>query len=408
MGVDIRQVKTDEELEAFVRTDLRSFGADYRDDSIDRARQFLELDRTRAAFDDADGAIVGCSASLSWEVTVPGGASLPSAAVTWVSVRGTHRRQGLLRSMMAALLDDAVARGEPLAMLYASESVIYGRFGYGPATFGASYEIERPHASLVRTAPVPGRLALLERADMEPIARAVFEEARPLHVGEVSRSDAWWRRRFDDPAEDREGGSNLFYVAHEQSPGVWDGYAMYRMHEKWDASPDYTLTIVDLVALSDDTRAALIAYLLDVDLVGRVRYAHAPVDDPVAWSLADPRRLRTTAVADMLWVRVLDVARALSARTYAVDGRLVLDVRDEFRPDAGGTFVVEDGTCRRVDDAEPDLVLGASELGSLYLGGVGVAPLVAAHRIAVRNPAVVPLATSMFRTDPAPHCHTDF
>jgi predicted acetyltransferase len=408
VGVDIRQVKTDEELEAFVRTDLRSFGASFSDDSVARARRFLELDRTRAAFDE-DGAVVGCSAALSWEVTVPGGASLPSAAVTWVSVRGTHRRQGLLRSMMAALLDDAVARNEPLAMLFASESVIYGRFGYGTATFGSSFEIERPHATLVRgAAPAPGRLVLLERAEIEPIARAVFDEHRRQRVGEVSRSEAWWQSRFEDRPDERGGASNLFYVAHERSPGVWDGYAMYRMHEKWDGAPDYTLDVVELVALEDDARAALVAYLLDVDLVGRIRYGHAPVDDPLRWSLADPRRLRTTSTTDMLWLRVLDVTRALSARTYAVDDRLVLEVHDAFRPDAGGRFVLEDGVCSRTDTAEPDLVLGASELGSLYLGGAGVAPLVAAGLVRVREPSVVARATAMFRTDPAPHCHTDF
>ena len=133
MGVDIRAVKTDEELEAFVRTDVRSFGLSWRDDAVDRARRSLELDRTRAAFDTDDGTVVGCSAQLTWQVTVPGGASVPSAAVTWVSVRGTHRRRGVLTSMIGALCDDAVQRGEPLAILFASESVIYGRFGYGAA-----------------------------------------------------------------------------------------------------------------------------------------------------------------------------------------------------------------------------------------------------------------------------------
>ena len=414
MGIDIRPVKTDDELEAFVRTDLRAFGASWRDDSLERARRSLELDRTRAAFDTDDGAVVGCSAALSWQVTVPGGASLPSAAVTWVSVRGTHRRRGLLTSMMNALFDDAVGRDEPLAMLYASEAVIYGRFGYGAATFGSSFEIERAHAALATgvDSRAPGRLVLLERAEIEPIARAVFDEHRRVAVGEVSRSDAWWTNRFEDREDDRGGGSNLFYVAHERSPGEWDGYATYRLHEKWDGAPDYTCEVVELVALADDTRRALLAVLLDIDLVGRVRFGHAPVDDPLRWSLADPRRVRTTGTVDMLWVRVLDVPRALAARSYAIEGRLALEVTDPFRPDCGGRFVVDGGpdgaSCVRDDAVEPDLSLTASDLGALYLGGVGVAPLVASGRVAARHASAVRLASAMLRTDPAPHCHTDF
>jgi predicted acetyltransferase len=155
VGIDIRPVKTDDELEGFVRSASRAFGNDFRDDSVERANRFLELDRTRAVFDD--GEVVAGSGALSWKVTVPGGASVPAAAVTWVTVRGTHRRQGLLRAMMGSLLDDAVDRGEPLAMLHASESVIYGRFGYGAATWGDSLEIDRVHARLAADCTAPGQ-----------------------------------------------------------------------------------------------------------------------------------------------------------------------------------------------------------------------------------------------------------
>jgi predicted acetyltransferase len=317
--------------------------------------------------------------------------------------------------MMSSLLDDAVDRGEPLAMLYASESVIYGRFGYGTATWAASMEIDRSHAALVGDLSAPGRLALLECADAEPVCRAVFDEYRASTVGEVTRSDAWWDDRFADRDWQRDGASNVFYVALERSPGVWDGYAMYRVHEKWDGHLMSTLDVVELVALSDDTRRLLLAFVLDVDLVSRVRFPGAPVDEPLRWSLADPRRLRTVAVHDAIWVRVLDVERALSSRTYGVDGRLVLRVDDAFRPAAGGVFELDGGpsgaTCRRIaDDArvDPDVVLPASALGSLSLGGVSAGPLIAAGRVDVRDDATAALVTSMFRTDRAPFSFTDF
>jgi predicted acetyltransferase len=190
---------------------------------------------------------------------------------------------------------------------------------------------------------------------------------------------------------------------------------MYRVHESWDGHPMNTLDVVELVALSDDTRRALLAFLLDVDLVALVRFPGAPVDEPLRWSLTDPRRLRTTAVHDAIWVRVLDVERALSSRTYAVEGRLVLRVEDEFRPAAGGVFELDGGpsgaTCRRVTDGartEPDVVLSSSALGSLSLGGVGAGPLVAAGRITARDDATAARLTSMFRTDRAPFSYTDF
>ena len=405
MDVEIRALVDDaDEIRSFLECDATAFGAEVKDDDADRLRAFLELDRTRAALED--GRVVGTSAALSWEVTVPGGQRLPSAAVTWVSVRSTHRRRGILRAMMAALLDDAVERGEPLAMLFASESAIYGRFGYGLATSTATYEIARPHAALRTPAPPPGRLVALSAADAEPVVRAVFEEHRLAQHGEVARSEGWWRRWFEDRADERGGASVRYYVAHERAPGVWDGYAAYRLGERWDGPPDYTLHADEVVGLTPDTRMALVAHLLDVDLVSRVRLPFFPVDDPIRWALTDPRRLRVVALDDALWVRVLDVPRALAARTYPVAGRLVLDVEGTVCTLEGGP---DGATCvPGARGGDVDVTLGVAELGALYLGGTAAAPLAASGRLTAASADALTRVTAMFRTDPAPYCRTEF
>src|SRR4051812_12465122 len=172
MDVEFRPIVASE-TEAFIRVDAAAFGVDPRPETVEYARDFLELDRTLAAFED--GRIVGTSGALSWELTVPGPAAVRAAAVTWVSVLPTHRRRGLLTAMMGRLLDDSRGRGEPLAALLASESVIYGRFGYGLATTSADYAIERRHAALAAPVDVRGRFVMVDGADAERILPAVFD-----------------------------------------------------------------------------------------------------------------------------------------------------------------------------------------------------------------------------------------
>lgn len=415
MDIEVRALRGRDDLLAFMRADAVAFGVEYKEDLAELHESFLELDRTRAAF-DADGRLVGASAALTWELTLPGGAQLPAAAVTWVGVMASHRRRGILTSMMGALLDDAVERREPLAVLLASESVIYGRFGYGAATFGTTYEIDRSHLRMVEPVGVPGRFHYLFGADAEPVVRSVYEAYRIAQVGETNRSDAWWHRWFLDLPQWRGGASPRFFVAHEREPGIWDGYATYRMHEKWDGHPDHTLEVQDLVALDEATRLALVEFLANVDLVSRLRFASGPVDEPLRWTLSDPRRLRSCATNDHLWVRVLDVERALSARTYAREGSLVLDVDDPFRPDAGGRFrldVAGDGTasCERlagegIDGA--DVALRSPDLGSILLGGVSPSTLAAAGRAVELRPGAADRAAAMFVTPRPPHSQTDF
>lgn len=410
MDVEIGRVDSDEQLAGFLRCASTAFGTEERDADRPLVTGFLERERLVAAYDA--GSVVGTGGVLSLALTVAGPATVPCGGLTMVTVLPTHRRRGILTRMMGRMLDDAAARGEPVVALIASEAVIYGRFGFGLATTTAVYELERRHAALVHPPVVGGRFRLIEREEAEAVLPAVFERVCRGRVGEVSRGPGWWARQLADRPDDRGGLSRAFFVVHEAATGEPDGYAIYRLRQRWDATPEHTLHLQEVAAADPAVRLALVAFCCDVDLVSRVRLEHFPVDEPLRHALADPRRLKCVSLADHLWVRVLDVPAALSARTYGTEGRVVLEVADSFRPASGGRFVVEGspegGSCRRADDVAPELLMTAADLGACYLGGTSLVTLAAAGRVREVTPGALARAEAMFRTAPAPYCDTDF
>jgi predicted acetyltransferase len=396
MGWSVRPATADD-VPALVRADWAAFGNRPNEAQIEGALAFLEVDRTFVAVEG--DRVVGSAGGLSLELTVPGPATVPTAGVTYVGVMPTHRRQGILTALMAELVDDARRRGEPLAALLASESTIYGRFGFGVAVTMCSVEIERPHARLRRTVDVAGRTRLLEQDEMAGVLPAIWDRYRRAQPGEVSRSEGWWARRLDDDPTLRRGGAGPRFAV------VWEGdagYVTYRIQDNWgNGFPHHVLTIEDLVATTPDVRAGLWQYCFGVDLVGVVRALNLPLDDPLRWSLVDPRRLRVTAVHDLLWVNVLDVEAALSARSYGSEQPLVIDVAGE------GRYRLAAGGCRRTEDLA-DLGMEAADLGSAYLGGVSFATLARAGRVAELTAGAVARADAIFATAPGPSSCTGF
>ena len=399
---------TREELPEFARTSLIAFG-----ERTDRARLELdwtgiELDRTLAVFDGDE--IVGTGRIYSFELTMPGGALVPAAAVSWIAVLPTHRRRGILTAIKRQQLDDAAERGEALAMLYASEPGIYRRFGYGIATSSMSVTVEREHSAFL--CPVPGgRVRLVEEDAARKLFPEIFERARRVQPGAVQRVDAWWPDQFFWPDPDERG--TRFYCVYESPDGKLDGYAAYRFESRWGNGPDATLHVTDLVTVTAAARAVLWRYLLDVDLVGTVTAWVVPVDEPLRWLLRESRRMRVTRLGESLWVRVLDAPVALAARTYAAAGRLVIDVVDEFRSAgaAAGRVVVDGGPdgadARRCGD-DPDLVLDVTTLGSILLGGVRPSTLARAGLVDEHTGGALAVADAMFAVEPLPFSLTDF
>lgn len=412
MQLEFRAPRDDADLAGMARCDAAAFGFTPKEDPVERIKRtgFLELDRVLLGFDGDQ--VVGTSGLLSMQLTLPGPAMVANAGVTWVSVLPTHRRKGVLTTMMAGLLDRAAERGEPVATLLASESVIYGRFGFGLATTSATYTIERRHAALARPVVVPGRFRLVDKDESEKLLPDLFDRYRTQTPGEVSRTDGWWRMVFEDREEDREGMTARFVVVHETLDGEVDGYATYRYKEKWDEVPAHKLAITELVAFDPAVRLALLQFLFDLDLVGDIQLGWFPVEEPVRWALRDARRLKCTGMSDHLWVRVLDVPATLTARGYRVEGRVAIDLRDEFRPATSGIYVIDGGpdgaTCERDSAVSADLTLSAADLGAVSVGGVRFATLAAAGRVKELVPGAIAKADLMFSTETLPYCSTDF
>ena len=372
-------------------------------------RTVVEPDRTFVV--DDGSTIVGTGGHFSFDLALPGGAAVPIGAVTEVGVLPTHRRRGVLTAIMGALLDQCVERGEPLAGLTASEASIYRRYGYGVATRAHVRLIHTTRAAELVTTPDPGRFRLVTEAEAAELLPAVWERRWRRTPGELSRKPSWWVRLALDPEDDRDGGSARFVVVHEDAGGAPDGFAAYRLKEGTAPGDYFELQVLDLAAADDRAEALVLRYLMDVDLVRRVRWVGAPVDLTLPWRLVDRRAAEVTREFDHLWLRPLDVARCLASRTYAAEGGGVVEVVDTRRPEVGGRFALDAGPdgadCARVT-VEPDVVVGVADLGSLLLGGVRWETLRRAGTVEERTPGTVDRLDAVFRPARAPHCATDF
>jgi predicted acetyltransferase len=390
--VELRAIE-DDEFDAWAAAFELPFGDRPREDSLAAWRALIELDRTVAARDD--GRMVGTAAAFSDDVAVPGG-TVAMAGVTAVGVHASHRRQGLLRRMMGQLLDQARERGEPLAGLWASEAPIYGRFGFGPATSTATVSLSTAHATFARPVGTSG-VRYLEDAEAVAAFPAIYDRARTRTPGLTSRSASYWHEWLTrDPEASRGGAGPRFQASLEDR-----GYVIYRVKHDWsDGLPNNTVVVNELMAADDEAYAALWRWCLDLDLVATVSAPLRPVDEPLAFLLTDPRRLRTVELHDALWLYPLDVPAALTARRYLLDGTLTLGL-----PDSTYRLTAEDGsaTCMRTSD-EPDLELGVGELGAVYLGGTRWSRLAAARRVRAHEPRALLRADALFSAERTPWC----
>jgi predicted acetyltransferase len=413
VGIEIRGI-TAEELEPLVTSLFWAFGGQPTPEELEDELTVAEPERLIGAVDG--GHFVGTAGAYTFDLTLPGGAQIPVAGVTMVGVLPTHRRQGALQSMMAYQLDDVAARGEPVAVLTASEAGIYGRFGYGVATRIAKVSVDTTRGLPTVVEPAAGgSLRLVQPGEHSAVAAPVYDAVRRQRVGELSRPEAWWTMLERDREKWREDASARFCVVHHADDGTVDGYCWYRVKESHtgDAVQRSEVKIWDLAATSAEVEAALLQYLADIDLTRSITTWIRPVDDPWPYRLADRRRYRVELVHDHLYVRVLDVPAALAARTYEASGTLVLEVDDPFRPSSAGTYrldVADDGTatCEPAPSATPDLQLSADALGSLYLGDVAPSVLADAGRVRPAGPGSLAVADRVFPTARLPFCTSEF
>ena len=404
VDLEFRPIRA-EEADRYLRQIETAFTYVPTEDDIRHERSVLEPERTLAAFDGED--IVGSTAAFSFDLTIPGGI-VPMAGVTHVGVWPTHRRRGILTELMRRQLTDLRHRGEILAGLWASEGSIYQRFGYGLATMHSRFTVDRARIAFTRPLPQdPGTLRILPRDQAFPAMQAVYERVRPEVPGMLSRPGAWWEALYADPESRRDGASPLFFVVHDTA-GTPDGYAAYRAKDGWvDGAPSGEAEVHELMAADPAAYAALWRFVFGIDLVKSIFAWRRLADEPLLYMVAEPRRLRFE-LQDALWLRLVDVRAALAARRYAIEGSVVLRVRDDFCPWNEGQLVVKgraDGAeALPADDAEPDLYVDAADLGAVYLGGTSFDRLARAGRVAASSEAALRQADAMFATPQAPWC----
>jgi predicted acetyltransferase len=363
-------------------------------------RSDLEPERFTVAFDGDE--VVGTAAILTRQMTLPGAGPTPVAAVTTVAVKPWHRRRGALTKLMHVQLHGIHEQGdEPFAALWASEGSIYGRFGYGIAA--EFCEITIPNGVGFRAGIDLGedRVRELRRAEALPFVTALYGKIVPQHVGWLTRDEHTWRWRLWDTENARGSASSLRFALHP------DGYAIFRTRQKWgDRGPEARLSVEELVAATPAATAALWRYLLDTDHVREVT-ANMATDSPVLLMLQDQRQA-IRRVSDSLWVRLVDVDRALVLRKYSAPLDTVFELTDALCPWNQGRWrlVVDDSGSASVErtTGDPDFVLDITELGAVFLGGIRLTGLAAAGRVTEIVPGTALRASRAFLGDHAPHC----
>jgi predicted acetyltransferase len=343
-------------------------------------------------------------------LTVPGGAAVPTAAVTVVTVHPPYRRRGLLTAMMRHQLEQVARRGEPLAALWASESLIYGRFGYGPATTRAVLSGTNRRLSFLPGVATSGSVDEVTREEFLAVAPGLHDSMRAERPGTMVRDKNVWEFAVFDMEFARRGSSEIRYVLHYDGAGDADGFATYRFKEKFDEEPEGEVRIKEVWAEDPAAYATLWRYLLDLDLARTFHWWSAPLDEPLRHLVTDARAVGTT-LTDNLYVRIVDVQAALAARKYAAGVDLVIEVDDPILTANTGRYrIVTDGDpegssaeVTRVTSA-PDISMGVLELGSIYLAGVHLTDLHRVRRVCEHTPGAVAAASTAFGWHRAPWC----
>jgi predicted acetyltransferase len=402
-----------DDIEAWFTSMVTTFLDDPSDIASQLPGRALSWDADRAWGARADGRWVATLRTEARDLSVPGaGAGLPTDALTNVTVSATHRRQGLLSSMLTHSLAAAKDRGEAVSALIAAEWPIYGRFGYAPCSDFADYDVHTREPGSRLVGESSGRVRQVEADELGAIAPAVFERARQLRAGNIDRPSYWWTRTLGlndiAPVDKRP----VVHIVHEGASGI-DGYVSWHSTGDWSLTGRLgEITVSDLVATDGAAYHALWQYLLGIDVADRVHLRDRPVDEPLRWLLVDGRVLRLTHRLDRIWLRILDVPTTLAARTYSCAGAVVLDVID---PDGGGyaagRFLLEagpDGAHCQPTKRPADLEIHHRALAAIYFGGHTLASQIVAGLVTELRPGALAQTAAMFSTAVAPWCATSF
>jgi len=402
MAIEIRNPSEDE-LHSAVSAVYIAFGESLRDEDFERHRTFMPPDRIHTAYDD--GRPVGLAAAYPLELTIPGG-QVPAGGVTWVGVLPSHRRRGILRQLMRRQLDDLRERGDPLAILWASEPSIYDRFGYGISAPNLIMDADTARFAF-RDDPGPsGSVRILDRDEALDLFPPIYDRVRLTTPGMFARSTDYWREEMLADLEHWRQGAGPKFFAVLELDGAAEAYAIYRIKQDWQQGiPHGEVRVLDAIATSPASTRELWRFVFGIDLVSKVGQGMFDPGSPLFLMVEDVRRLRLR-ISDGLWLRFVDLRAALAARSYAADVPVVLDVRDELCPWNAGRWRVGDDAAKTRDPAE--LELDAKDLASIYLGGFDFHQLAAAERVRELRPGGLERASALFRTARPPYCQEVF
>jgi len=395
---EVRSVADQEEYGRAIGAIGQYFNPPPSEELLERFVHTLPHERMHAAFERDQ--IVGGAGAFPFELSVPGG-SLPCAGITAVGVHPTHRRRGVLRSMMDTQLRDIRERGEPIAALWASEETIYGRFGYGSAAWAGDLHVPHEWDAFAESLEVGGTTRFVTPEEALELFPPIYDTVRRERPGMPSRSEAWWQNRQLRMADEEASAPRRFVVLElNGSPAA---YAIYRTHFSFgDVAVTSRLVVKEALGATPKATAAIWRFLLDVDWMATVELSLAPPDHPLQLLLANPRRAGYR-MSDGLWVRIVDLPAALAGRAYGDGTPLVLEIRDAVCDWNDGRWKLDNCACERTDE-EPDLALDVSALGSAYLGAVSFDQLRGALRLEELRKGAVARADALFAWRPLPWC----
>lgn len=406
MGVVIAPVPRERAAD-FVRTMGGAFGFDIEDDErLQRFSDVFEWDRSRGAYDGDQ--IVGTAGAFSLDLTVPGG-TLACAGTTVIAVLPTHRRRGILRSMMDSHLDDVRQRGEAIAGLWASDSAIYGRFGYGSAAQSVQVEVPRQHGGFHRLAPAAAPVRLISAEEAKRLLPPFYEYFRRTTPGFYGRSERWWElRRFRDDPKDRDGATAYRYAVTE-ADGKPTGYVQYRYKDNWENGHGAgEVRVRELLGSDPSSWAGLWRFVLDHDLTAKVVASERSTRDPL-FEMLEGRRRASQKLEDSLWIRIMDVEKALQGRSYSARADVVVEIHDPL--DASSSVwrldLSAEGAIVSPSRETADVAMDLEDLGACFLGWSRFTDLARAGRLTGEDDYLLALDHA-FSWSPVPWCSEVF
>lgn len=338
------------------------------------------------------------------EIVVPGGQRVRHLSVTHVGVAPQATRRGIARRLIVEQLRRARADGYVVAGLRASDTGIYGRYGYGIASWSVRHDLDLKRSEFSAGVPREG-IRVVEAEDSFPLLRRIAETDPTPRPATLSRWDGWWAIQEHHTINStvprhtivfgREGEETGFLRFHVQNP------------EDWFPSSQRTVVVDDLVAHDDETWRALIGHLFAQDIVHRAVFPSRPVDDPLPLALSNPRALTISGQRDETWLRILDLQALFAARRFGGARQVAVQVDDALFPQNAGVWSIGARGAERTSE-RPEARVAVEDLATLLFGTAPASHLVAAHRIHASNPLVAEELDIILGVSRRPHSGISF